>query len=830
MSQIKNDKKALVGKLTQTVPLLPLRNVIIFPGMVVPLFVGRERSINALEECINKKMDLFLVAQKEETTVNPGSEDIFSVGTLGTILQILRLPDDTVKVLIEGKKRARILRYVESANMVEVEVQELVSLAKNKVEIEALTRTVKTTFEVYVKLNKRVTQEMLVGVKALEDPVKLIDLIAAYLSLKLEDKQSLLELVDVQERMEKLLHLMQGEIEILQVEKRIRSRVKKQMERSQKEYYLNEQMQAIQKELGEKDEFKAELALLEKQIKQKKFSKEAREKAIKELKKLRMMSPMSAEATVVRNYVDWLLALPWGYLTQDATDLNLAKKVMEDDHYGLEDVKERIIEYLAVRLLVGQSKGQILCLVGPPGVGKTSLAKSIARALGKKFVRCSLGGVRDEAEIRGHRRTYVGALPGKIIQSLKKAGSSNPVFLLDEVDKMSTDFRGDPSSALLEVLDPEQNFTFGDHYIEVDYDLSQVMFILTANSLHVIPRPLLDRMEVIHISGYTEKEKYEIVRRYLLSKQQALHGIAADRFEVTDGAIFSLIRDYTKESGVRNLERSVATLCRKAAKIIIEEATKQKKSFKEKGALISVDEALVVEWLGPPKYSNIKKQDVNECGLVNGLAYTDAGGDMLQIEVSVVPGKGQIKVTGQLGEVMQESAATAMSYARSRAQALGLEKDFYQTIDLHLHVPEGAVPKDGPSAGITMATAIVSALTKIPVKQNFAMTGEVTLRGRVLQIGGLKEKLLAAKLAGINTVLIPKTNLPDLKKFSGEILDNIQIVPVEHMDEVLRAALVLENPETFLLGHGSSDLVLPIGPAVELAREEPANRLVPVKH
>jgi len=810
-----------------TVPLLPLRDVIIFPHMVVPLFVGREKSINALEECVNKKLDLFLVAQRQATTVSPGESDIFQVGTLGTILQILRLPDNTVKVLIEGKKRARIRKYIETDRMIEAEIEEIQDVIETSVEVEALVRSLKGTFENYVKLNKRIPPEMLMSVNTIDDPSRLTDLIVAHLNLKLEDKQEILEIQDPSKRLEKLLQLMQGEIEILQVERRIRSRVKKQMERSQKEYYLNEQMQAIQKELGEKDEFKAEIQAIEKLIRTRPMSKEAKDKASRELKKLKMMSPMSAEATVVRNYIDWLTCLPWADYTTDRNDVALAQSILDEDHYGLEEVKERILEYLAVRTLTDNSKGQILCFVGPPGVGKTSLAKSIAKSLNKKFVRCSLGGVRDEAEIRGHRRTYVGALPGKIVQSLKKAGSSNPVFLLDEVDKMSMDFRGDPSSALLEVLDPEQNSTFADHYLEVDYDVSKVMFVLTANSLHTIPRPLLDRMEVISITGYTEVEKHAIVKKYLITKQMELHGLKAGDMEIPDATAAMIIRNYTREAGVRNLERVVATVCRKVAKKIVERRNSQHVTVETTGTgktkaksakavmsappgMITVTEADLEEMLGPPKYLVSKAEDLSEIGLTNGLAYTDAGGDMLQIEVSVVPGKGAVKITGKLGEVMQESAATAMSYVRSRAHLLGLKEDFYANVDIHLHVPEGAVPKDGPSAGITMATAITSALTKIPVKRDVAMTGEITLRGRVLPIGGLKEKLLAAKIGDIKTVLIPKGNVPDLKKIPKEILAGIRIIPVEHADQVLRLALELENPEEFLMRKGIGDLEMAI--------------------
>ncbi len=803
------------------VPLLPLRDVIIFPQMVVPLFVGREKSINALEECVTKKLDLFLVAQTQATTTNPGEKDIFQIGTLGTILQILRLPDNTVKVLVEGKRRARIRSYIESDRMIEATVEPIEEMVEEGVELEALVRSVKATFENYVKLNKRIPPEMLMSVSTIEEPARLADLIVAHLNLKLEDKQAILEVFDPSKRLERLLQLMQGEIEILQVERRIRSRVKKQMERSQKEYYLNEQMQAIQKELGEKDEFKIEIQQIEKSIKSKPMSKEAKEKVSKELKKLKMMSPMSAEATVVRNYIDWIISLPWGTYTEDQYDLKSAHTILEEDHYGLEEVKERILEYLAVRSLTDASKGQILCFAGPPGVGKTSLAKSIARALNKKFVRASMGGVRDEAEIRGHRRTYVGALPGKIIQSLKKAESSNPVFLLDEIDKMSMDFRGDPSSALLEVLDPEQNSTFSDHYLEIDYDISKVMFVLTANNLHNIPRPLLDRMEVIHISGYTEDEKFHIARRYLVAKQMELHGLKEGDLILTDDALRELIRSHTREAGVRNLERTVSTICRKAAKRIVDqraeliaaadvgkpegkktkrpETKEERMETKHPKITVTIEAEDLEELLGPAKFQAQMAEEKNEIGLANGLAYTEAGGDMLQIEVSVVPGKGNIKITGKLGDVMQESASTAMSYVRSRVEALGIDKDFHTNVDIHLHVPEGAVPKDGPSAGITMATAITSALTKIPVKRDVAMTGEITLRGRVLPIGGLKEKLLAARIGGIKTVLIPKQNVPDLKKIPKDLTKGMQIIPVEHADQVLRIALAVTNPETFLV-------------------------------
>jgi len=775
------------------IPLLPLRDVIIFPHMVVPLFVGREKSINALEEAVTKKLDLFLVAQKQAGTVNPTDKDIYTVGTIGSILQILKLPDNTVKVLVEGKRRAQIVDHLPNDRYIEVEVEEIVEKIDTSVEVEALVRSLKNVFETYVKLNKRIPPEMLMSVSTVDDPSRLADIIVAHLNLKLEDKQEILEISDAAKRLEKLLALMQGEIEILQVERRIRTRVKKQMEKSQKEYYLNEQMQAIQKELGEKDEFKAELANLEKSIRTKKMSKEATEKATKELKKLRMMSPMSAEATVVRNYIDWLISIPWSETTEDKNDLTAAEGILEEDHYGLEEVKERILEYLAVRSLNENAKGSILCFAGPPGVGKTSLARSIAKALGRKFIRCSLGGVRDEAEIRGHRRTYVGALPGKLIQSMKKAGTVNPVFLLDEVDKMSMDFRGDPSSALLEVLDPEQNRNFGDHYLELDYDLSKVMFILTANSLHNIPRPLLDRMEVISISGYTDIEKFNIARKYLVPKQVEEHGLKSTQVEITEKALESVIRSYVKEAGVRNLERVMATLCRKAARQVV---LRREKKKPEK--VIKVTSQNIEKYLGPPRYLATMAEEKNEIGLVNGLAWTEVGGDMLQIEVQTYPGKGKVTITGKLGEVMQESAQAALSYVRARSDLLGLDKEFFDKNDIHIHVPEGAVPKDGPSAGVTMATGIASALAKIPVKRNVAMTGEITLRGRVLQIGGLKEKLLAAKIGNADTVIIPKQNVPDLKKVPKDITRGLTIIAVEHADEVLRTALDVPKPEEFM--------------------------------
>lgn len=772
------------------VPLLPLRDIIVFPHMVVPLFVGRQKSIRALEEAMSKQKFILLAAQKDAKTNDPGESDIYEVGTLGSVVQLLRLPDGTVKVLVEGKKRAKIVRYVANPDYFLVDVEEIEEVCEGTTEVEALIRSVNSTFEHYVKLNKKIPPETIMSVASITEPARLADTIVAHLGVKLEDKESLLETTDPAERLEKVLGYMRSEIEILEVEKRIRTRVKKQMEKTQKEYYLNEQMRAIQKELGEKDEFKNEIQELDEKIKAKKMSAEAQEKSIKELKKLKMMSPMSAEATVVRNYIDWMISLPWGEYTDDKLDIEEAEKVLDEDHYGLEKVKQRIVEYLAVQQLVGQLKGPIVCLVGPPGVGKTSLGKSIARSTGRKFVRISLGGVRDEAEIRGHRRTYIGALPGKIIQSMKKAGSGNPVFLLDEVDKMSTDFRGDPSSALLEVLDPEQNTTFNDHYLDVDYDLSKVMFITTANNLERIPRPLQDRMEIIRIAGYTEIEKLNIAKKYLIPKVRENNGLKEENIEFSDNAILGLVRHYTKEAGVRGLEREISAVCRKAAVEIIKGG--------EEDAHIVVNSKSLNKYLGPEKFRYGLAGEEAHVGVTTGLAWTDLGGELLKTEVSVVPGKGKLTITGRLGEVMQESAQAAMSYVRSRADDLGLTKDFYQAIDVHVHVPDGATPKDGPSAGVTLATSLVSALTRIPVRSDLAMTGEVTLRGNVLPIGGLKEKVLAAHRGGIKHVLIPAENEKDISEIPESIRNEVTIELVEHADEVLRKALVLEDPDGFL--------------------------------
>ncbi len=780
-------------------PLLPLRDIIVFPHMVVPLFVGREKSIAALEEAMAGDKEILLAAQKKAKTNDPAADDIYPTGTLGMIIQLLRLPDGTVKVLVEGRSRAKVVGFLEADGFFLVEAEDLPDEDEKGVEVDALLRSVQATFETYVKLQKRIPPELLLSVQAIEEPSRLADTVAAHLTLKLTDKQLLLELPTAAGRLEKLFELMQAEIDILQVEKKIRTRVKKQMEKSQKEYYLNEQMQAIQKELGERDEFKTEIQELEEKIKAKRMSKEAQAKVKKEFKKLKMMSPMSAEATVVRNYIDWVLSLPWEEKTQDKLDVAEAERVLDEDHYGLKNVKERILEYLAVQALVKKLRGPILCLVGPPGVGKTSLARSIARSTGRKFVRLSLGGVRDEAEIRGHRRTYIGALPGKIIQCLKKAGSNNPVFLLDEVDKMSTDFRGDPSSALLEVLDPEQNFAFNDHYLDLDYDLSDVMFVTTANSLHSIPAPLQDRMEIIQLPGYTEWEKLAIAEKYLVPKQKEQNGILEVDTEFGEEAIRYVIHHYTKEAGVRGLERELSSVCRKIAKELLEQ--RKAKSGAEGAPLkVRLGPKTIQKYLGVHKFRDSKREEKDEIGLTNGLAVTMHGGDLLATEVSVLPGKGKLVLTGKLGEVMQESAQAAMSYVRSRAESFGLDRDFYQKVDIHVHFPEGAIPKDGPSAGITMATGLVSALLRIPVRRDVAMTGEITLRGRVLPIGGLKEKILAAHRSGIFTVVIPEENQKDLKDLPPKVLKAMKIIPVEHADEVLRVALALPDPTAFLPG------------------------------
>lgn len=764
----------------QRFPLLPLRDIVVFPHMVVPLFVGREKSISALEAAMNGNRLIFLAAQKNAKTEEPKREDIFTVGTVAQIIQLLKLPDGTVKVLVEGKKRGEIVSYLHHDDYFVVEIHPFDDQIEAGYEIEALMRSARMTFESYVKLTKGVPQDVLNSLAGITDPARLTDTIAPHLNLKLADRQLLLDLRDAGQRLERLLAFMEAEVEILQLESKIRSRVKKQMEKNQKEYYLNEQMRAIQKELGGKDEFKQELAELEERANKGKLSKEAKQKVAAELKKLRLMSPTSAEATVVRNYVDWLVSLPWGKLTRENHDIVRAENVLNADHYGLEKVKERILEFLAVQSLVKKLRGPILCLVGPPGVGKTSLARSIATATGRSFVKMSLGGMRDEAEIRGHRRTYVGAMPGKIVQNLKKAGSNNPVFLFDELDKMSSDFRGDPASAMLEVLDPEQNSHFSDHFLDVEYDLSRVFFIATANSVHSIPRPLLDRLEIIRLEGYTEHEKLAIAKQYLVKKQTELNGLTLDQLSFSDNSLLEIIRYYTREAGVRNLEREIASVCRKVAHRVV-------KGEKKK---ISVQPKNLKDFLGPQRFKFGFAEVNDRAGTATGLAWTETGGDLLTIEVTVVPGKGTLLVTGKLGEVMQESAQAAMTYVRSRAQILGLDKDFYQKFDIHIHVPEGAIPKDGPSAGITMATALTSALTERPVRYDIAMTGEITLRGNVLPIGGLKEKLLAARRGGVKDVLIPQDNEKDLQEIPREVYAGMKVHPVRHMDEVLSLALL----------------------------------------
>jgi len=767
---------------TRAYPVLPLRDIVVFPHMIVPLFVGREKSIKALEEVMRSDTFILLATQKNASDDDPATDSIFEVGTLASVLQLLKLPDGTVKVLVEGAERAKVRKYTDRIEYYEADATVLADDMGDRVEAEAMARSVITEFESYVKLNKKVSPEVVGVVQQIEDYAKLADTVASHLAVKIPDKQEILETPVVTQRLEKVLGLMESEISVLQVEKRIRTRVKRQMEKTQREYYLNEQMKAIQKELGD-EEGKDELAELEEKIKKTKLSKEAREKATHELKKLRQMSPMSAEATVVRNYLDWLLSIPWNKKSKVKKDLTLAEQILDADHYGLEKVKERIVEYLAVQQRANKLTGPILCLVGPPGVGKTSLGKSIAKATGREFVRVSLGGVRDEAEIRGHRRTYIGSMPGKIIQSMRKAKTSNPLFLLDEVDKMGADFRGDPSSALLEVLDPEQNHTFNDHYLEVDYDLSNVMFITTANTLN-IPPPLMDRMEIIRIAGYTEDEKVEIARKHLIPAAVAKHGLDSKEWSIDDEGLLTLIRRYTREAGVRNLERELSTLIRKAVKELM---TSKKKT-------ITVTAVSLSDYLGVAKYryGEIEAEDL--VGMVTGLAWTDVGGELLTIEGTSMPGKGRMTVTGNLRDVMKESISAAASYVRSRAIAFGIQPPLFDKRDIHVHVPEGATPKDGPSAGVAMVTAIVSVMTGIPVRRDVAMTGEITLRGRVLPIGGLKEKLLAAARGGMKTVLIPEENAKDLTEISEAIKKNLEIVPVSRMDEVLARALV-RKPE-----------------------------------
>ncbi|HEY4545701.1 MAG TPA: endopeptidase La [Pedomonas sp.] len=762
----------------QLFPVLPLRDIVVFPQMIVPLFVGREKSVRALEEVMRGEKRIFLLSQKNPADDDPGQKELYEVGTLANVLQLLKLPDGTVKVLVEGKERAKVDTFSEQADYLEASVNVLAEENTDNDEVRGLMRSVVNQFEQYVRLNKKIAPEVLVGLNQITEASKLADTVASHLGLKISDKQQLLATTDVAKRLEMVFGFMEGEIGVLQVEKKIRSRVKRQMEKTQREYYLNEQLKAIQRELGETDDGRDETSELEERIKKTKLSKEARDKALAELKKLRSMSPMSAEATVVRNYLDWILGLPWGKKSKVKKDIKAAEAVLDADHYGLEKVKERIVEYLAVQSRTNKLKGPILCLVGPPGVGKTSLGRSIAKATGREFIRFSLGGVRDEAEIRGHRRTYIGSMPGKIVQSLKKSGTSNPLFLLDEIDKMGQDFRGDPASALLEVLDPEQNSKFNDHYLEVDYDLSDVMFVTTANSLRM-PQPLLDRMEIIQLSGYTEDEKVEICKRHLLGKQVENHGLKSGEWSVSDDALRDLVRYYTREAGVRSLERELAKLARKSLKRILE--------GKEKSVHITSEN--LEEFAGVRKFRFGESEQEDQVGATTGLAWTEVGGELLTIEAVTVPGKGAIKTTGKLGDVMQESIQAAFSYVKSRSALFGIKPPLFQQRDIHVHVPEGATPKDGPSAGIAMVTSIVSVLTGIPVRKDIAMTGEVTLRGRVLPIGGLKEKLLAALRGGIKTVLIPAENEKDLAELPENVKQGLEIIPVKVADQVLDLAL-----------------------------------------
>ncbi|MFC7332119.1 endopeptidase La [Rhodocista pekingensis] len=759
-------------------PVLPLRDIVVFPHMIVPLFVGREKSVRALEDVMKDDKQILLVTQKNASQDDPTPADIFSVGTVGTVLQLLKLPDGTVKVLVEGGRRASVVKFEENEEFFQAYAEVIDENQGEPQELEALSRAVVSQFEQYIKLNKKIPPEVLVSINQIDEAGKLADTIASHLQLKIPEKQQLLETATVSERLERVYAFMEGEIGVLQVEKRIRNRVKRQMEKTQREYYLNEQLKAIQKELGESEDGKDEVAEIEEKINKTRLSKEAREKALAEVKKLRTMSPMSAEATVVRNYLDWILSLPWKKRTKIKKDIRLAEKILDTDHFGLEKVKERILEYLAVQQRMDKVRGPILCLVGPPGVGKTSLGKSIAKATGRNFVRMSLGGVRDEAEVRGHRRTYIGSMPGKVVQGMKKAKSSNPLFLLDEIDKLGADWRGDPSSALLEVLDPEQNSTFNDHYLEVDYDLSDVMFVCTANTLRM-PQPLLDRMEIIRIAGYTEDEKVEICKRHLMDKQVSTHGLKPGEFSISDDALRDLIRYYTREAGVRNLEREIANLARKAIKEILMKGT----------AKVQVTRKNLEKYAGVRRYRFGEAELEDLVGVVTGLAWTEVGGELLSIESVTLRGKGKVTTTGKLGDVMKESVQAAESFVKSRAVQYGIKPTLFERKDIHVHVPEGATPKDGPSAGVAMITSIVSVLSGIPVRKDVAMTGEITLRGRVLPIGGLKEKLLAALRGGIKTVLIPKENEKDLADIPDNVKKGMTIIPVSTVDEVLANAL-----------------------------------------
>jgi len=781
------DKEQETTSMKIQLPLLPLRDIVVFPHMIVPLFVGRSKSVSALANAMSRDKNVFMATQKTTVEDNPEEKDISVIGTVGRVLQLLRLPDGTVKALVEGKSRGRIVSFSNDEDFYKVEVESVVEIDIDGTETTALCRALTEAFDEYANLTKNIPKDFEKKLSEITDPSQLADTVAAHFAFKIDEKQRLLETLSISDRYTFLLHLINTEIEIFKTDQRIKTRVKEQMEKTQKNYYLNEQMRAIKKEMGTEDDSGDELKELEKRIKEKKMSKEAEEKTAQELKKLKMMTPMSAEATVVRNYIEWIISLPWLECACVSSDIKGAEKILNEDHFGLEKPKERILEYLAVQTLVKKIKGPILCFVGPPGVGKTSLAKSISRATGRNFVRLSLGGVRDEAEIRGHRRTYIGAMPGKIIQSLKKAGVNNPVFCLDEVDKMSMDFRGDPSAALLEVLDPEQNNAFNDHYLDLDYDLSDILFVTTANTLPDIPLPLQDRMEIIRLPGYTEIEKYHIAKDFLLTKQIKLNGLEGMDVSFSRNSVFTIIRYYTREAGVRNLEREISSICRKIAREVLTDNGKN---------VFRITSSSISKYLGPRQFRHGQAEEKDQIGLVTGLAWTQVGGELLSVETLVMPGKGEVTITGKLGDVMKESAQAAVSYVRSRAENLMIDNDFYKKTDLHIHIPEGAIPKDGPSAGISMCTSIVSALTRRPVHSDIAMTGEITLRGRVLPIGGLKEKILAAHRGRINKVIIPRENEKDLKEIPQSVLKELEIIMVEHMDEVLSHALILAQGDT----------------------------------
>ncbi len=777
----------------EVLPLLPLRDIVIFPHMVAPLFVGRPKSVEALSSAMTtEEKQIFLATQNKADIDNPTEKDIHHVGVIGTVLQLLRLPDGTVKALVEGRTRAKIRRFVKADDYFKVELTPLPEVITDEAEAEALGRSVKKGFKAFAKINKNIAKDLVAKVDGIDDLSKMTDTVISHFTFKIEDKQRLLEATPLNQRLNLLMELINLEIEVFSMDQRIKVRVKEQMEKTQKNYYLNEQMRAIRKEMGSDEDGADELQELDKRIKRKRLPRDAAAKVRQEFKKLKLMTPMSAEATVVRNYIEWIISLPWFERSRARIDVDEAERILDEDHYGLEKPKERILEYLAVQALVKKLRGPILCLVGPPGVGKTSLARSVARATGRKFVRLSLGGVRDEAEIRGHRRTYIGAMPGKIIQSLKKAGTNNPVFCLDEVDKMSMDFRGDPSAALLEVLDPEQNFAFNDHYLDLDYDLSEILFITTANTLPDIPLPLQDRMEIIRLAGYTEHDKYNIAKQFLIPKQVKLNGLNSEQISISRKAVYMVIQRYTRESGVRNLEREISAICRKVARKIV-------RNDGEKS--VRVTESAISKFLGPPKFRSTEIEDEDRVGMVTGMAWTQVGGELLFVETLTMPGRGQVTVTGKVGEVMKESAQAAVSFVRSRTESLGIDSKFYRKLDLHIHIPEGAIPKDGPSAGIAMCTCLVSALTRRPARRDVAMTGEITLRGRVLPIGGLKEKIIAAHRGGIKKIIIPKENEKDLRDIPAAISKQLEFVSVEHMDEVLAHALVLAPGETLFAGH-----------------------------